>query len=181
MIKKPEFSAHETVYKRIFLLEELPPPLTRMDEHWQIFDDYTAWPEYRLRQIRVPQTREWVRIKEEIDIADAREEISRTLLPGEGGADNMHPDKEIRKNRYFYPDTELVIDVFLGKLWGLILAQVSFKDEKEAADFLPPEFALMEVSDNKFFRGECLAEANFEEVKAEFERLLATNYTNNTN
>jgi CYTH domain-containing protein len=173
MIKKPELSAHETVYKRIFLLEELPAPLARMDEHWQIFDDYTAWPEFRLRQIRVPHTREWFRMKEEIQAGQAREEISRTFLPGGESADNMHSEKEIRKNRYFYEGSELVVDVFLGKLWGLILAQINFKDEKSAADLSPPGFALIEVSDNRFFRGECLVEANFDRVRAEFERLAA--------
>ncbi len=126
MIKKPEFAAHETAYKRIFLLEELPAPLTRMDEHWQVFDDYTAWPEFRLRQIRVPRTREWFRMKEEIHVAETREEISRTFLPDGDSADNMHSEKEIRKNRYFYEGSNLVIDVFLGKLWGLILAADKF-------------------------------------------------------
>jgi CYTH domain-containing protein len=172
MIKKPELSVHETVYKRIFLLEELPAPLTRMDEHWQIFDDYTAWPEYRLRQIRVPQTREWFRMKEEIQLAEAREEISRTFLPGGDSADNMHSDKEIRKNRYFYEGSELVIDVFLGKLWGLVLAQVNFKDEKEAADLSLPEFGVTDVSRNDFFRGENLVLVSFGEVQAEFARLI---------
>jgi CYTH domain-containing protein len=171
MIKKPEFSVHETAYKRIFLLEELPAPLTRMDEHWQIFDDYTAWPEFRLRQIRVPRTREWFRMKEEIRIAEAREEISRTLLPDGDSADNMHPDKEIRKNRYFYEGSDLAVDVFLGKLWGLILAQINFTDEKKAADLSPPEFALIEVSDNKFFRGENLVEKKFDDIKKEFAKL----------
>ncbi|HEV7643674.1 MAG TPA: hypothetical protein VGO50_06965 [Pyrinomonadaceae bacterium] len=172
MIKKPEFSAHETAYKRIFLLEELPAPLTRIDEHWQIFDDYTAWPEFRLRQIRVPLTREWFRIKEEIQVAEAREEISRTLLPGGDSADNMHSEKEIRKNRYFYEDSKLVVDVFLGKLWGLILAQVSFKDEKEAANFSPPEFSVTDVSSNEFFRGENLVQVDFENVKKEFTKIM---------
>jgi CYTH domain-containing protein len=172
MIKKPELSAHEAVYKRIFLLDELPAPLTRMDEHWQIFDDYTAWPEFRLRQIRVPQTREWFRVKEEIYASEAGEEVSRTLLPGGDSADNMHADKEIRKNRYFYEGSELVIDVFLGKLWGLILAQINFIDEKSAAGFPPPEFSVTDVSSNEFFRGENLVQVTFENVKNEFTKIM---------
>jgi hypothetical protein len=175
MAKKPEFSASEIIYKRVFLLDALPAPLTRADEHWQIFDDYTAWPEFRLRQIRVPQNREWFAAREEIIISEMKtgikEDISRTILPaGDAGADGPHPEKEIRKNRYFLED--LVIDVFLGNLWGLILAEVSFADEPAMLRFSPPAFATIEVSSHKFFLGENLAAANFEEVKKEFGKIM---------
>ena len=175
MTKKPEFSAHEIIYKRVFLLDALPAPLTRADEHWQIFDDYTAWPEFRLRQIRVPQSREWFLAREEVIIGEVeagiKGEITRAILPaGDAGADGPHPQKEIRKNRYFIED--VVIDVFLGNLWGLILAEVSFADEPAMSRFSPPAFAAFEVSTNKFFRGENLASANFEEVKKEFGKII---------
>lgn len=175
MTKKPEFSAREIRYKRVFLLDALPAPLTRADEHWQIFDDYTAWPEFRLRQIRVPQSREWFVAREEIIISEVetgiKEEITRAILPaGDAGADGPHPEKEIRKNRYFLED--VVIDVFLGSLWGLILAEISFADEPAMSRFSPPPFATIEVSSQKFFRGENLAAANFEEVKKEFGKII---------
>jgi CYTH domain-containing protein len=166
MIRMPNFSARETICKRVFLLEAMPTPLTRADEHWQIFDDYTAWPEYRLRKVRIPQTREWLAARESIVISGggATEEISREVLsPDEVDAHGPHAEKEIRKNRYFL--NELVVDVFLGNLWGLILAEASFADEKSAADFTVPEFALLDVSQNEIFRGERLVELNFEEVR----------------
>jgi CYTH domain-containing protein len=166
MIRMPNFSARETVYKRVFLLEAIPEPLTRADEHWQIFDDYTAWPEYRLRKVRIPQTREWLAARETIVISDsgAREEISREVLSAdEVDAHGPHAVKEIRKNRYFLD--ELVVDVFLGNLWGLVLAEAGFADEKSAAEFALPEFALLDVSQNETFRGERLVESNFEEVR----------------
>ena len=178
MIKNPDFPPHEFRCRKVYLLENLPAPLTRADEHWQIFDDYTAWPEFRLRQIRVPQTREWFRVKEEIIVSETghglREEISRTFLPGdETGGTGPHPEKEIRKNRYFYEfaDREFALDVFMGALWGLILAQVNFADKDEAALFSTPEFAATEVSGNEFFRGENLVEKDFEAVRKEFARL----------
>ena len=172
MIKNPDFCAHEFRCRKVYLLENLPAPLTRADEHWQIFDDYTPWPQFRLRQIRVPQTREWFRMKEEIIISETehgrREEISRTFLPGdETGGTGPHPEKEIRKNRYFYEfaGREFALDVFMGALWGLVLAQVNFNGEDETALFPIPQFAALEVSNDKFFRGENLVGTNFAEVK----------------
>jgi len=177
MIKKPEYRPHSITYKRIFLLEGLPAPLVRTDEHWQIFDDYTAWPEFRMRQIRVPQTKEWFRAREEIIVSESeagfKEETSRTLLPGDADIHAVHPDKEIRKNRYFYElsGTELAVDVFLGNLWGLILAQAELTNEQEAGSFSTPEFSVTDVSGSGFFRGENLVQTSFAEVTAEFSRL----------
>jgi CYTH domain-containing protein len=165
-MKIPEFPLSSRERKKIYILQELPPPLTRADEHWQIFDDYTAWPEYRLRQVRVPQTREWFRYKEEISVEGSLEKISRELVPDDSQGPGPHPDEEIRKNRYFYEyeGREFAIDVFLGKLWGLIIAQVTVSDE-DAGSFSSPEFAAFDVSDNEFFRGENLVHSTFEEIR----------------
>jgi CYTH domain-containing protein len=168
MIRMPNFAARETIYRRVFLLEAMPTPLTRADEHWQIFDDYTAWPEYRLRKVRIPQTREWLAARETIEVSpgELREEISREVLSAdEVDAHGPHAEKEIRKNRYFLGES--VVDVFLGKLWGLILAEASFADEKSAVEFAVPEFALSEVTSNKLFRGENLVEADFVRIREE--------------
>lgn len=177
-MKKPNFAPRAIERKKIYILEKLPEPMTRKDEHWQIFDDYTPWPEYRLRQIRVPETREWTRMKEEIvvieDASIRTGNITREFIPGDGDpADGMHPDKEIRKNRYFFEwqNREVAVDIFLGPLWGLILAQMDI--ENDAADFVLPEFAAAEVSGNDFFRGENLFSSNFEDVKREFSRVTS--------
>lgn len=177
-MKIPDFPAHSIERKRIYLLEALPAPLTRADDHWQIFDDYTAGGEFRLRQIRVPQTREWFRFREKIEVISSGQrgltlEITRVFLPDEGFSGHAaHAEKEIRKNRYFpeLEGREMAIDVFLGNLWGLILAQAFFDTDEEMEQFTVPEFAVMEVSGNQFFRGENLVEKNFEQVREEFDK-----------
>jgi len=177
-MKIPDFPDRSLERKRIYICEVLPAPLTRADEHWQIFDDYTAWPELRLRQIRVPQSREWFRASEKIKILSTEkglaEEITRTVLSeDEFAAHGDHGEKEIRKNRYFFvhQGREMAADVFLGSLWGLILAQISFTGEDESEQFTIPEFAVLEVSGSEFFRGENLVEKDFEAVRKEFARL----------
>ncbi len=171
-MKKPKFPAHSIERKRIYILQELPAAISRTDAHWQIFDDYTAWPEFRLRQIRMPETREWFRAKETLAALNTdsgvTEEFSRILISEDDSANGPHPENEIRKNRYFHEfdkDRGAAIDVFLGRLWGLVLAQIEFADDEEMARFSLPDFALLEVSGSEFFRGENLVKANFDEVR----------------
>jgi CYTH domain-containing protein len=165
-MKLPDFGSSSIEHKRKFVLQELPSPLTRMDEHWQIFDDYAAWPEYRIRQIRIPKSREWFRYREEIKNA-AGIDTTRESIPDDGTGAAMHPDKEIRKNRYFFSagGREYAIDVFLGTLWGLVMAEISFSTQQEKTAFPFPAFAAFDVSDNEVFRGENLVELNFEQVR----------------
>ena len=51
-----------TEYYRLFLIERLPEPLTPASAHLQIFDNYIAGTRLRLRLIRDPATKNWVRI-----------------------------------------------------------------------------------------------------------------------
>ena len=44
---------------RLFLIERLPEPLTPMSAHIQLFDNYIENTRLRLRNIRVPETKEW--------------------------------------------------------------------------------------------------------------------------
>ncbi len=176
-MKIPDFPAHSIERKRIYILEELPAPLAPLDEHWQIFDDHTAGPGFRLRQIRVPQTRAWFRMNEEMKVLSSENgltvEMTRVFIPEEKFAGHAaHGEKEIRKNRYFpgFQGREMAVDVFLGTLWGLILAQVSFDTGEEMEQFSMPEFAVLDVSGNQFFRGENLVHASFEQVRKEFDR-----------
>jgi hypothetical protein len=177
-MKIPDFPAHSIERKRIYILENLPAPLTRAAQHWQIFDDHTAGAGLRLRQIRLPQTGGWFRVNEKIEVFSTEngltEEITRAVLSEEEFAGHgNHGEKELRKNRYFYDHQgrEMAIDVFLANLWGLILAQVNFAGADEMERFSTPEFAVLEVSGSRFFRGENLVQASFEEVKKEFAAL----------
>jgi CYTH domain-containing protein len=50
--------------------------------------------------------------------------------------------KKIEKIRYVIPfgKYKLHLDIFKGKLKGLIIAEVEFKNKKEMERFIPPKF-----------------------------------------
>jgi CYTH domain-containing protein len=79
---------------------------------------------------------------------------------------------EIRKNRYPFPfeGREFSIDMFLGDLLGLVMAEVSF-DTDEERDKLPmPPFAIADVTNNEIFSGGKLSELTFEDIRKEVEQ-----------
>jgi CYTH domain-containing protein len=81
--------------------------------------------------------------------------------------------REIRKNRYFheFDRVSFAFDVFLGPLWGLNTARVDFDTREHMVAFLPPPFAVFEVTENTFFNGENLVAKTFADVQAEVARI----------
>lgn len=58
--------------------------------------------------------------------------------------------------------------MFLGKeIWGLILARVTFETFAEMQDFEMPVFAILEVTNNKFFIGANLIGKTIADVQEE--------------
>jgi CYTH domain-containing protein len=55
--------------------------------------------------------------------------------------------------------------MFLGDLFGLVLAEVSFDTDEELDRFAKPAFALAEVTNDPVFSGGRLCESRFEEVR----------------
>jgi len=177
---------YRTESRRLFLIESLPAPLTRASRHLQIFDNYIENTRLRLRSIRVPETKEWTWILEQrfpLDEKDltvwnvARIFLNETehavfeLFEGREVRQNERVEtNEIRKNRYFYDcgDKKIEIDIYLGALWGLILARVSFESAEEMKSFVAPPFAVAEVSANEFFVGKNLLGKAFADVQNEF-------------
>jgi CYTH domain-containing protein len=76
---------------------------------------------------------------------------------------------EIRKNRYYfnYRGKKFSVDMFLGDLFGLVLAEVSFETDEELINFPKPDFALAEVTNQEAFSGGRLAELTFTDVREE--------------
>jgi CYTH domain-containing protein len=174
-MKEPSY---KTELRRVFLLADLPEPLTRASEHLQLFDNYIKATRMRLRYIRVPQTKEWTRILEQRFPAAENDlsiwNVSEIHLNQEEyQAFERFEGTEIRKNRYFYESNgkSFEMDVFLGALWGLCLAKVHFETIEEMREFQQPEFAVAEVTNNKFFTGAVLVEKTFADVQAEFEKI----------
>jgi CYTH domain-containing protein len=74
---------------------------------------------------------------------------------------------EIRKNRYPYEHNGRAysIDVFLGALWGLILAETDFDTDEEMGSFTLPSFADMDVTNDEMFTGGRLAYSTADEIR----------------
>jgi CYTH domain-containing protein len=167
-------------FHRLFLIEGLPEPLTPMSSHLQIFDNYIEHTRLRLRNIRVPETREWRHILQQRFRTDSdpthwkKSEIYLNDL--EYAAFERFEGHEIRKNRYFHEVDGMSVDfdIYLGPLWGLCMARCDFRNINEMQSFEPFPFALMEVSADPFFDGSSLVTKIFADVQAQVARIGST-------
>lgn len=177
--------------RRVFLLEKLPEPLTRSSSHLQIFDNYIDKTRLRIRSVRSPETKEWTFILQqrfpsheklshlkiaEIFLSDDEHDAFETFENRQIKKNERVESNEVRKNRYFVElnGKPIAVDLFLGDLWGLILAKATFETERELADFETPDFSVLEVTENPFFFGENLVGKKFAEVQEEFGRQTGT-------
>lgn len=163
--------------ERRFLLRELPEGLTRASEHLQIWDNYITKTRLRLRKIRVPQTKEYI-WKLTQKFAPAPPDFSRTIITNtylteyEYEVLSVFEGNEIRKNRYPFEHEGRAysVDVFLGVLWGLVLAETSFETDEEMDGFTMPPFAAFEVTSDEMFTGAKLVELTADDIRAEMSR-----------
>jgi len=176
---------YRSEFRRLFLIEHLPEPMTRADRHLQIFDNYLENTRLRLRSIRVPETKEWTWIFQQrfpIDETGACLKIAEIHLnETEYHLFEQFEGREIRKNRYFYESDgrPIEFDVFLGRLWGLNIARVNFETLEEMRDFEFP-FTVLEVTDDRFFDGENLVEKKFSDVQERVAEIVETRHSKDT-
>ena len=161
--------------ERRYLLQDLPEGMTRASPHVQITDNYLTGTRLRLRKVRNPQTNKWT-VKLTQKFAPDPEDFSRTLIT------NIYLNaleaetlavfdaaNEIRKNRYpfEFAGRKFSVDMFLGDLFGLVLAEVSFETDEELDDFPRPPFAIADVTGSELFTGGRLCELTFAEIREE--------------
>ena len=163
--------------ERRYLLPDLPEGLSRADHHLQITDNYITGTRLRIRKVRDPRTNKWV-VKFTQKFAPNPTDLSRTIITNiylnaiEAETLAIFDANEIRKNRYRFEfeDRQFSVDMFLGDLFGLVLAEVSFETDEELDNFPPPPFAIAEVTNNEMFTGGRLSELTFEDIRKEIER-----------
>lgn len=165
-------NTYKKVFRKTFLIEKLPKPLTPADSHLQLFDNYVENTRIRLRRIRVPETKQWTRILEQVYPIEennfSRLKISQMFLNESEYIALEHLNgREIRKNRYYfeYENKQLEIDIFLGKLWGLNIVNVYFDTEEELENYKLPEFSALDVTKDGFFSGEVLVDKKFSDIQ----------------
>jgi CYTH domain-containing protein len=159
------------------LLRELPPNLRVNDPHTQIFDNYITATRLRLRKVRDPLKREWTwKLTQKFAPDDA--DLSHTYITNiylsqyEYEVFSVFEGNELRKNRYPYEHEgrKYSVDVFLGSLYGLILAETDFDDDVEMDNFPQPSFAARDVTRDELFTGGNLAYTTIDELRAELAR-----------
>ena len=168
--------------ERKYLLQDLPEGLTRADHHLQITDNYVTGTRLRIRKVRDPLSNKWT-VKFTQKYAPIPNDLSRTLITNiylnapEAEVLSIFEANEIRKNRYKYQFSErtYAIDMFLGDLFGLVLAEINFEDESELETFPPPPFVLADVTNNPLFTGGRLSQLTFADLREDIRRLLAVN------
>ena len=160
--------------ERRYLLQDLPAGLTRADQHLQITDNYITGTRLRIRKVRDPKTNKWI-VKFTQKFAPDPADLSRTIITNiylnaiEAETLSVFEANEIRKNRYrfAFEGREFSIDMFLGDLFGLVMAEVSFDTDEELDSFSRPPFAIADVTNNEIFSGGKLSELKFEDIKNE--------------
>jgi CYTH domain-containing protein len=163
--------------ERRYLLQDLPEGLTRADPHVQITDNYITGTRLRIRKVRDPRTNKWV-VKFTQKFAPDPSDYSRTIITNtylnalEAESLSMFDANEIRKNRYkfHYEGREFAVDMFLGDLFGLVLAEVSFETDDELENFPKPAFAIADVTNHELFTGGKLSQLTFEDIRREIVR-----------
>ncbi len=167
-------------YRRRYLIEALPEPLTRASRHLQLFDNYITGTRIRIRTVRDPETKKWTWVLQQRLAGEVSElmylRIGEIYLnEAEHTVFESFEGNEIRKNRYFheFDGREFAFDLYLGPLWGLNIASVEFTDASSMEQFEMPPFAVFDVTNDPFFLGENLFERNFEDVRAEVARIGA--------
>ena len=167
----------ESKYARIererrYLLQDLPEGLTRASPHLQITDNYITGTRLRLRKVREPQTNKWT-VKLTQKFAPNSEDLSLTVITNiylnalETEMLAVSDANEIRKNRYpfEFAGRQFSVDMFLGDLFGLVLAEVSFATDEEVKDYAKPSFAIAEVTNNELFTGGKLCQVSFADIR----------------
>jgi len=163
--------------ERRYLLADLPAGLTRADHHLQITDNYITGTRLRIRKVRDPRTNKWV-VKFTQKFAAIPEDLSRTIITNtylnaiEAETLALFEANEIRKNRYpfEFAGRKFSVDMFLGDLFGLVLAEINFETDEELDSFPKPMFALADVTNNEIFSGGKLSQLTFADIRKEIER-----------
>lgn len=163
--------------ERRYLLQDLPEGLTRASPHVQITDNYLTGTRLRIRRVRDPQTNKWT-VKLTQKFAPNKEDLSRTIITNiylnalEAETLAVFDANEIRKNRYAFEfaGRKFSVDMFLGDLFGLVLAEVSFETDEELDNFSRPPFAIADVTNSGLFAGGKLCELTFADIREEIMR-----------
>jgi len=107
--------------------------------------------------------------KEPANGPDSSEQTEHTIRLSEQEFSSLKkvPGKTVRKIRYAYSsDGQLAeIDVFQDDLAGLVLADFEFKSRKKKEAFRPPDFCLVDVTQDDTIAGGMLCGKKYSDIE----------------
>ncbi len=149
--------------ERRYLLREFPPDGMGQVAPCHITDRYLTSTRLRLRRMRMPGQRAVFKLGQKYQApSQSRAETTMTnIYLNEAEYQTLYQleAREVIKKRYPYPfeGLDYSLDVFEGKLTGLILAEIESETKEKLARLPLPAFALKEVTADLFFTGGYLA------------------------
>ena len=173
---------HEPKYVRVererrYLLRALPEGVSLRDEHAQITDNYITGTRLRLRKSRWVPTGEWsLKLTQKQTVAPP--DFSRALITtlylnrAEYEALSVFEANELRKNRYYlrHEGRLYSVNVYLGDLRGLVLAETDFETDAELDAHPAPPFAVADVTGEELFTGARLVHLTADEIREELKK-----------
>jgi CYTH domain-containing protein len=155
--------------ERRFLLKTFPEDFNPDNPFLRIIDHYISGTRLRLRRMESPSGESLVFKLGQKYQASGQKAHQRTmtniyLTEGEYQTLAVIGGSSIIKRRYpyRYAGDDYSLDVFEGKLGGLILMEIESLPDRDISSLLIPEFAVKEVTDDPFFTGGVLAELSGE-------------------
>lgn len=161
--------------ERTFLLKTIPLHLTNYP-HKEMVDIYIpplqSHPNLRIRKNgeiyeltkKVPKNKDNSEFRERTIPLTKEEFTHLSVIEG----------KKVQKNRYLYiiNNRKVDVDIFTGELAGLILIDFEFATVEKKNKFIPPDFCLVEVTENPNLAGGALAGKKYSDI----EKLLVEKY-----
>jgi len=166
----------EIELERTFLAKYLPGDLDKFPSK-QMQDSYipkqARHPVLRIRKNgeRFTITRKYP--KQGTDTSEMIEETIN-LTQEEYNALQQIDSKVHKKIRYQYPTNNArvcEIDVYQDNLKGLVLIDFEFDSVEEKNNFIPPDFCLVDVTQEEFIAGGMLCGKSYENIQEELEKL----------
>ena len=161
----------EIELERTFLLKYKPEDLDE-SKSVEIFDIYFPKEKFHpVLRIRSRDNKDFEitkKLPKNGDDSSEQEEYTIKLSKEEFDSLSTVDGKRVRKIRYYYDlknGHNAEIDVFLDELKGLCMVDFEFKTIEEKENFVPLDFCLAEVTQDKWLAGGMLAGGNYEDAK----------------
>lgn len=165
----------EEEFELTYLIKELPKSFSKDCVCHEIRDIYIPeTSEHSVLRIRKNGTKYEITKKELVSGTDSSHQTENTipLTEEEFTALASIQGKRVRKIRYCYSedDIEYEIDVFQDGLLGLIVVDVEFDSNKAKDTFIPPDWVLADVTQEKFIAGGVLCGKTYTDIENKLQR-----------